>query len=154
MKDFIKWLGVNEKVAKVIVWLAIIMGFLILTNAMLDSLGFPNYQININNLKQVNFNVVFETLLGWMIVYFNFWTIMLLIFNVKEYRNIFKYSIIYLVLNILITLTTNSAVVQVFIIGFITVFSYLYSNKNKKYILFFVLNCFPFGNFSAIISIM
>ena len=24
----------------------------------------------------------------------------------------------------------------------------------KKYILFFVLNCFPFGNFSAIISIM
>ena len=27
MKDFIKWLGVNEKVAKVAVWMLIIMVF-------------------------------------------------------------------------------------------------------------------------------
>ena len=53
MKKFIKWLGVNEKVAKIAVWLLIIMVSLIIINAGLASLGFPNYQITYNNIKQI-----------------------------------------------------------------------------------------------------
>ena len=45
MKDFVKWLGVNEKVAKAIVWLLIIMVTLIIFNMGLESLGFPYYKI-------------------------------------------------------------------------------------------------------------
>lgn len=134
MKDFIKWLGVNEKVAKVIVWLAIIMGFLILTNAMLDSLGFPNYQININNLKQVKYNALIELALGWAIVYFNFCATIFLVFRVKEFKKMFGYSILYLVLNVVITLIFNDAITQIFMLIFFVVFSYLYSGKKIKYI--------------------
>ena len=53
MKDFIKWLGVNEKVAKVVVWLLIIMTSLIIVNAALESLGFPHYAITYDNLKRI-----------------------------------------------------------------------------------------------------
>ena len=54
MKDFVKWLGVNEKVAKVVVWLLIIMVMLILTNTMLESLGFPFYKITYQNIRKIN----------------------------------------------------------------------------------------------------
>ena len=56
MKDFIKWLGVNEKIAKIAVWLLIIMVFLIVLNTALASLGFPNYQLTYDNLIKVNKN--------------------------------------------------------------------------------------------------
>ena len=58
MKDFIKWLGVNEKIAKVAVWLLIIMVFLIMTNAMLESIGFPNYQLTYANIINININKI------------------------------------------------------------------------------------------------
>ena len=136
MKDFIKWLGVNEKVAKVIVWLAIIMGFLILTNAMLDSLGFPNYQINMENIKKLDEHILIEYLIGWAVVYLNFLAITFLIFRIKDFKSLLKYAILYLIVNIIVSLFVNDAIAQLFIIGFVIVFSYLYSNKNKKYILY------------------
>lgn len=40
MKDFCKWLGVNEKIAKIVVWLFIIFIGLIIFNAAFESLGF------------------------------------------------------------------------------------------------------------------
>ena len=64
MKDFIKWLGVNEKIAKVAVWLLIIMVTLIIVNTALASLGFPNYQITYSNLVNINIdkklNIMFK----------------------------------------------------------------------------------------------
>ncbi len=139
-KDFIKWLGVNEKVAKVIVWLAIIMGFLILTNAMLDSLGFPNYQINMENIKKLDEHILIEYLIGWAVVYLNFLAITFLIFRIKDFKNLLKYAILYLIVNIIVSLFVNDAIAQLFIIGFVIVFSYLYSNKNKKYILYSIIS--------------
>ena len=136
MKDFIKWLGVNEKVAKVAVWMLIFMVFLILTNAMLESLGFPNYQITYDNLKEIDTNIFLENIISWIIVLLNFYSLVLLVFRVKEAKSIFKYSILYLFLNIIITKISNDIIVQAFIITFLILFSYLYSNKNKKYILY------------------
>ena len=60
MKDFIKWLGVNEKIAKVAVWMLIFMVALIIVNTALESLGFPHYAITYDNLKQININKITE----------------------------------------------------------------------------------------------
>lgn len=140
MKDFIKWLGVNEKVAKVIVWLAIIMGFLILTNAMLDSLGFPNYQINMENLKQINPHKLIEILSGWILVLLSYYSLIFVIFRISEWKKIILYSLLYLCLNVVVSMTFDPGIVQLFIVVFLVVFSYLYSGKNKKYIVFAILS--------------
>ena len=140
MKDFIKWLGINEKVAKVIVWLAIIMGFLILTNAMLASIGFPNYQINMENLKQINFNAFGEILTGWLILYLNFWSIILLVFRIKSIKKILGYSILYLLLNVLITKVFNGGITQIFMFIFFLSFGYFYSKRQRKYILYMIIS--------------
>lgn len=140
MKDFIKWLGVNEKVARVSVWLLIIMVSLIIVNSALASIGFPNYQITYNNLIQIKDNIKLEYLVAWTITLLNFYSILLLIFEVKEYKKLFKYSLLYLILNIIITTTFNTAVAQLFIVMFFTIFSYFYSNKNKKYIIYAIMS--------------
>lgn len=134
MKDFIKWLGVNEKVAKVAVWIFIILGCLIIINSALASIGFPNYQINMENLKQISFNSVSEMLIGWLVAYLNFWAIILLVFRVSNAKKILSYSFIYLLLNILITKIFNEGIAQIFIAIFLILFSYLYSKRNIKYI--------------------
>ena len=54
MKEFFKWLGVNEKVAKVAIWLFVIMVCLIVFNTALDSLGLPYYKITVDNLQKIN----------------------------------------------------------------------------------------------------
>ena len=53
MKEITNWLGINNKLAKVIAWILIIMVFIIITNTMLESIGLPNYQINYNNIKNL-----------------------------------------------------------------------------------------------------
>lgn len=136
MKDFIKWLGVNEKVAKVVVWLLIIMVMLILTNTMLESLGFPHYAITYDNLKRIGNDKLINYIIAWIVTLANFYAIIFLIFPIKEFKKIFKYSIIYLVLNIIVNTLFNSAILQIFIITFTILFCYLYSNKNKKYLLY------------------
>ncbi len=54
MKDFIKWLGVDEKIAKVAVWTLIVMIFLIILNTFLDSIGVPYYKLSAENLSKIS----------------------------------------------------------------------------------------------------
>lgn len=136
MKDFIKWLGVNEKIAKVAVWLLIIMVTLIIVNTALASLGFPNYQITYDNIKNISTNVIVDTISRILACFLNFYSILLIVFRIKEIKKLFKYSIIYVLFNIIITQLFGYIGVQVFIIIFFIIFPYIYSNKNPKYLIY------------------
>ena len=139
MKDFIKWLGVNEKIAKVVVWFFIFTVMLITINAALRSTGFPNYAISYDNIVKLPMNKIIDVISNVVITLLNFYTIVLLVFKVKEAKRIFKYAVLYIVLNGVVTLIFKTMVTQVFIILYIIVFSYLYSSKQKKYILYMVI---------------
>lgn len=141
MKDFVKWLGVNEKVAKVVVWIFIIMVMLIIFNTALESTGFPNYKITYDNLRQVNTSAIIDYLVVCVIAILNFYSMILLVFKVKDITKIFKYALLYLFLNILVAWGPLKPYLQVFIVLYILVFCYLYSNKNKKYILYGITSC-------------
>lgn len=136
MKDFIKWLGVNEKVAKVAVWLLIIMVFLIVLNMALASLGFPNYQITYDNLIKVNKNNFLEIILSCIVCILNFYAIVLLVFRIKEAKTIFKYALLYLLFNWLVSSVFNQGILEIFIFIYCIVFCYLYSKNNLKYIVY------------------
>ena len=136
MKDFIKWLGVNEKIARVAVWLLIIMVTLIIVNTALASLGFPNYQITYDNIKNISTNVIVDTISRILACFLNFYSILLIVFRIKEIKKLFKYSIIYVLFNIIITQLFGYIGVQVFIIIFFIIFPYIYSNKNPKYLIY------------------
>lgn len=139
MKDFLKWLGVNEKVAKLIIWIAILMTLLILTNAMLDSFGLPYYKVTYENLVVYKNTKLQEHLSAWIIVILNFYAITLLVFRVKDAIKIIKYALLYVLLNIAINFLFNYAIGQVFIVIYILAFCYLYSGRKKKYILYGLL---------------
>lgn len=136
MKDFCKWLGVNEKVAKLIVWLFIGMSMLIIFNVALESMGLPFYKITVDNLAKLSYNKIFDYLLNWIIILLNFYSMVLMVFRVREFKNILPYSILYLVLNIFVTETTNGIIANAFVPLFICIFCYFYSNKNWKYVLY------------------
>lgn len=136
MKDFIKWLGVNEKIAKVAVWLLIIMVFLIIVNTALASLGFPNYQITYDNIKNISTNVILDTLSRILVCFLNFYATMLIIFRVKEAKKLFKYSLIYILLNVIMTQSLGYIATQIFIFVFYIVFPYIYTKKNWKYLIY------------------
>lgn len=138
MKDFIKWLGVNEKVAKVAVWMLIIMVFLIVTNTMLESVGFPHYAITYDNLVKINPSRILEYLINWISILLNFYAIIFLVFSIRDYTKIYKYSILYLILNIIINNIAGKGILEIFILLFVTTFGYFYSNKNRKYILYMI----------------
>ena len=140
MKDFVKWLGDNEKVAKLVVWILIIFVMLILTNAMLDSIGFPHYKITYNNLKEVHISKVFQYIINWLILLLNFYAITLLIFKIRDFKKITKYAIIYLICNVLLSIFTNFAIVQIFIWVYVIAFSYFYSGRKPKYILYAIIS--------------
>lgn len=53
MKEITNWLGINEKLAKIIAWIFIIMVMLIIINAALESVGFPEYQIRYDNIIKI-----------------------------------------------------------------------------------------------------
>lgn len=139
MKDFIKWLGVNEKVAKVAVWILIIMVFLILTNTLLSSLGFPNYRITYENIKEIDVGEIANLLSRFIVCILNFYAILLLVFRVKETKKLFKWAILYLILNIIINQIGGYIATQVFIIIFFLSFSYFYSDRKSKYIIYGIL---------------
>ena len=139
MKDFIKWLGVNDKIAKVVVWLMIIMIMLITINAALNSLGFSHYQITYQNLKQIDSSIALDVFSSLLLCLLNFYCIVLLVFRLKEAKRIFKYAIIYTILNWLITAQISYIATQIFIVVFTLLFCYFYSNKNKKYILYGII---------------
>lgn len=46
-----------------------------------------------------------------------------------------------MILNIIVLNLFGNGALQIFIALFIVIFSYLYSNKNKKYILYGILSC-------------
>ncbi len=139
MKDFIKWLGVNEKIAKVVVWLLIIMVVLIIFNTALSSIGFPNYRITYDNLVKIDANIVTEAVVSCIVCVLNFYSIILLVFRAKETKKIFKYAILYLVLNWIVSSIFNQGILQIFIIIYCLGFCYLYANKNWKYILYGIM---------------
>ena len=139
MKDFIKWLGVNEKVAKVVVWLLIIMVMLILTNTMLESIGFPHYAITYQNLIRIKETKALDYIASWLTTFLNFFAMIFLIFRIKEFKKIFKYSVLYWAGNYVVSTIFNLGILQVYIVLFIIIFSYLYSGKNKKYILYAIV---------------
>ena len=135
MKKFIKWLGVNEKVAKIAVWLLIIMVSLIIINTALASLGFPNYQLTYNNLVNINVSKILNIIFSWIISFLNFYSIISLVFKVNKSKDMFKYAILYLVLAIMIQGLTNYVISQIFILGYILIFCFKYSDNNWKYII-------------------
>lgn len=141
MKDFCKWLGVNEKFAKVIVWIFIIMSMLIVFNSAFESMGMPYYKLTVENLSKIDYPKVFDYDISWIVALLNFYAMVFLIFPIKDFKKIFKYSILYLILNIIVLNLFGNGALQIFIALFIVIFSYLYSNKNKKYILYGILSC-------------
>ena len=140
MKDFFKWLGVNEKVAKIAVWILIIMMFLIMTNTMLESIGFAYYRITYDNIKKINPNELIEQITSILVAFMNFYSITLLVFRVKEARNIFKYAVFYIILNYIVNFLFDYGLSQVFIALFVLIFSFFYSNKNWKYIVYVIIS--------------
>lgn len=136
MKDFCKWLGVEEKIAKLLIWLFIGMAFLMMTNVMLESVGLPYYKITVDNISKINTNKVIEYLSNWSIILLNFYTMIFLVFRIEKIKEIIPYSILYLILNIIIKNMIGSIGVQIYIIIFVIIFCYLYSNKKREYILY------------------
>ena len=141
MKEFCKWLGVSEKFAKVVVWIFIIMSMLIVFNVAFESMGLPYYKLTVENLSKIDYPKVFESLLTWLLTLLNFYTMIFLIFPIKDFDKIFKYSILYLILNIIVLNLFGNGALQIFMILFVILFSYLYSNKHKKYILYGIIAC-------------
>ncbi|HPE15100.1 MAG TPA: hypothetical protein PLT65_04630 [Bacilli bacterium] len=136
MKEFFKWLGVNEKIAKVVIWILILMAFLIMTNAMLESIGAPYYKITIENLSNIKYSKILDYLCAWLMTALNFLSIVLLVFRVKETKKILKYVLLYMVLNYLVMKIADYAVLQAFIAVYILLFCFFYSGKNWKYIFY------------------
>ena len=139
MKDFVKWLGVNEKVAKVVVWILIIMITLIIFNTAMESLGFPYYAITYDNLIKIKTSKLLDIIVSCIVVILNFYSIVLLVFRVKESKKIFKYALLYMILNWIIKEIFGLVAVEIFIPIYCAIFSYIYSKKNKKYILYGIL---------------
>lgn len=136
MKDFIKWLGVNEKVAKVAVWMLIIMVFLIIVNTALNSLGFPYYAITYDNLKHIDLGLVYNLFTKCIVCVLNFYAILLLVFRIKEAKKLFKWSILYLILNWVIADFFGYLATQIFIFLFFIIFPYMYTGKSWKYAIY------------------
>lgn len=146
MKEFCKWLGVDEKIARVVVWIAIFMMMLVLTNVMLESVGLPFYKLTAENLSKADYGEVANFCVAYLVTLLNFYSIIFLVFRVKEFKKILPYSIVYAILNSLVNDVFGKGIVQIFIIAFILLFCYLYSNKNKKYLLY--------GLFSIVFNIV
>ncbi len=136
MKEFLKWLGVNEKIAKIAVWLLIFMVSLIILNVFLESVGFPYYKITAENLSKIDCGEVVEFLIGCLVNVLNFYTTVFLVLRVKEFKKTIKYALLYLILNAIIVNVFDYGYMQIFIFVYILAFLYLYSNKNWKYILY------------------
>ncbi len=144
MKDFIKWLGINEKVAKIVVWIMIAMIMLILTNILLESVGLPFYKITVENIGKITSSPkIVEYLLSWIVSFLNFCSIVFLVIRVKEFKKVLPYAVLYLVILFAFTLIFKNyyIVSQIFIIIYVVFFCYFFSGKNKGYLLYGMLAC-------------
>jgi len=136
MKEFLKWLGINEKIAKIAVWLFIFMVSLIIINVFLESIGFPYYRITAENLSKININVLSTVMLDCILSGLNFYATILLVVRIKDFKKTIKYFILYLVLATIITNVINYAVLQIFIFIYIIGYLYFYGKKNWRYIIY------------------
>ena len=142
MKDFCKWLGVNEKIAKVVVWVFIFMISLIIINTALESFGVSYYKLTVQNISKINYGVVVEYVLEAISALLGFYAIIFLIFPLKEFKKIFPWSMLYLFLMGIVGLLFNYLASQIYILSFIFIFSYFYSKKNSRYILYVIGSLF------------
>lgn len=140
MKDFLEWLEVNEKIAKLVIWLFIIMIGLIIVNTALDSMGLPYYKITVDNLQKVKTHKVLEYVTAYLTSLINFYTVIFLVFRVKDFKKIFPYSILYLILNVIVNIKFGYGAGQIFIILYIITFCYLFSKKKPKYIVYAIVS--------------
>ena len=140
MRDFIKWLGVDEKIAKVAVWALIIMVLLIIFNTFLDSIGVPYYKLSAENLSKINTNMIIEYVCAYIMSFLNFMSVVLLVFRVKETKKILKYAILYLAINAIIAETFNYTIAEVLITLIMIIFCYLYSGRKLKYVLYAIVS--------------
>lgn len=136
MKDFFKWLGVNEKVAKIVIWMLIFMTTLIIVNTCLDSVGFPYYKVTVENISKIDIAKIINIIFSWIINILNFYSITLLVFRIKNFKKLFKYAVVYLVLAILTNSLLNYGFSQLFMFIYILVFCFLYSERKWKYCLY------------------
>ena len=136
MKDFFEWLGVNEKVAKVVIWIFVIMVMIISTNMLFESIGLPYYKITYDNLVTGTYSRLWSVLLNILVCFLNFYSIMLLVFRIKEWKGLIKYAIPYVILNFIITEALGYVFAQAFILIYLLMTCYLYSGKNWKYTLY------------------
>lgn len=142
MKDFCKWLGVNEKIAKVVVWVFIFMISLIIINTALESFGVSYYKLTVQNISKINYGVVIEYVLEAISALLGFYAIIFLIFPLKEFKKIFPWSMLYLFLMGIVGLLFNYLASQIYILSFVFIFSYFYSKKNSRYILYVIGSLF------------
>lgn len=140
MKEFLDWLHVNEKVARIFVWILIFMVFFLLTNAMLESLGFSNYKITYENLIKINSNKFLDYSTSWIFTILNFYSITLLIFNISETKRMFIYATLYLLLNITAYEIFGYMIGQIFIIIYTISFCFFYSKKKFIYIVYGIIS--------------
>ena len=139
MKDFVKWLGVNEKIAKVVVWLLIIMISLIVFNTGLESIGFPYYKITYQNLQKINITKFLDIAVLYIVSFLSFYSMVLLVFRIRESKKILKYAILYIVINAILSQLLPNIIIQVFIIMYVVLFCYFYSGKKPIYIIYGLL---------------
>ncbi len=136
MKEFLKWLGVNDKIAKVAVWMLIIMVSLIILNIFLESLGFPYYKITAENLSKINYGEVVEFLIGCLTNILNFYATILVVVRAKDFKKTIKYAILYLIIIVIMTNVFNYATAQIFIFAYVLGYLFFYGRKNWKYLLY------------------
>ena len=150
MKDFLKWLGVNEKVAKIVVWIFIAIIMLILTNTLLESVGLPYYKITVDNLNKIASSPkIISYILSGIVNILNFYSIVLIVFRVKNIKKMIIPAILCPILTGIVNILTNYIVSQIFIfiytIGFFRkaveisfIWNIIYGNKcnDSIYLLF------------------
>lgn len=139
MKEFFKWLGVNEKVAKLVIWIAFILLALIITNTALESIGLPFYKITVDNLTKISISEITDYLLACVIAILNFYSTVLLVFKINRIKTLTIYAIVYLMVNIVVMTIFDYGILQIFIIGYILLFCYFFSGKKWKYVFYGII---------------
>lgn len=115
MKDFIKWLGVNEKVAKLTVWLLIFMITMIIINTCLESIGMPYYKVTIENLSKIKINSLINYLCVIAVSVLNYVLTIFIVIRTKEIKKLLPYVLVYTIIPIIVTKYLGYGVTQVFI---------------------------------------
>lgn len=132
MKDFIKWLGVNEKVAKLAVWLLIFMITLIIINACLESIGMPYYKVTIENLSKIKINSLINYLCVIAVSVLNYVLTIFIVIRTKEIKKLLPYVLVYTIIPIIVTKYLGYGVTQVFIFVYTMYTIIKFSEKPTK----------------------